>query len=56
MQSFQNLQVVKRQQVEEFARRIIFPTSQAAAALSEKSSLYINGFKCYKTHFQSVAG
>ena len=38
MQSFQNLQVVKRQQVEEFARRLIFPISQAAVAVSEKSS------------------
>ena len=27
MQSFQNLQVVTRQQVEEFARRLIFPSS-----------------------------
>ena len=34
MQSFRNLQVVKRQQVEEFARRLIFPISQAAVALS----------------------
>ena len=42
MQSFQNLQVVKRQQVEEFARRLIFPISQAAVAVSKKSSLYIN--------------
>ena len=39
MQSFQNLQVVTRQQVEEFARRLIFPFSQAAVAVSEKSSL-----------------
>ena len=55
MQSFQNLQVVKRQQVEEFAERLIFPISQAAVAVSEKSSLYINCFKCHKTHFQSIA-
>ena len=33
MQSFQNSQVVKRQQVEEFARRLIFPISQAAVAV-----------------------
>ena len=39
MQSFQNLQVVTRQQVEEFARRLIFPFSQAVVAVSEKSSL-----------------
>ena len=45
MQSFQNLQVVKQQQVEEFARRLIFPISQAAVAVSEKSSLYVNYFK-----------
>ena len=30
-------QVVKRQQLEEFARRLIFPISQAAVAVSEKS-------------------
>ena len=42
MQSFQNLQVVKRQQVEEFARRLIFPTSQAAVAVSENSSSNTN--------------
>ena len=56
MQSFQNLQVVTRQQVEEFARRLIFPFSQAAVVVSEKSSLYINYFKRHKTHFQSIAG
>ena len=56
MQSFQNLQLVKQQQVEEFARRLIFPISQAAVAVSEKSSLYVNYFKCHKTHFQSIAG
>ena len=56
MQSFQNLQVVIRQQVEEFAKRLIFPLSQAEAAVSEKSYLYINYFNCHKTHFQSIAG
>ena len=56
MQSFQNLQVVKRQQVEEFAGRLIFPISQAAVAVSEKSSLYINYFMYHMTHFQSIAG
>ena len=40
-------QVVKRQQLEEFARRLIFPISQAAVAVSEKSSLHINYFKCH---------
>ena len=35
MQSFQNLQVVRRQQVEEFARRLIFLISQAAVAVIE---------------------
>ena len=44
-------QVVKRQQLEEFARRLIFPISQAAVAVSEKSSLHINYFKCHKTYF-----
>ena len=33
MQSFQNLQVVKRQQVDEFARRLIFLISQAVVAV-----------------------
>ena len=42
--SFRNLQVVKRQQVEEFVRRLIFPISQAAVAVSEESSSYINYF------------
>ena len=56
MQSFQNLQVVKQQQVEEFAKRLIFPISQAAVAVSENSSLYVNYFKWHKTHFQSIAG
>ena len=49
-QSFQNLQVLKRQQVEEFARWHIFPISQAEVVVSEKSSLYI-----HKTRFQSSA-
>ena len=52
MQSFQNLQVVKRQQVEKFARRLIFPISQAAVAVSENSSSNTNHFKCHKTQFQ----
>ena len=52
MQSFQNLQVVKRQQVEKFARRLIFPISQAAVAVSENSSSNTNYFKCHKTQFQ----
>ena len=34
MQSLKNLQVVKRQHVEEFARRLFFPISQAAVAVS----------------------
>ena len=55
MQSFQNLQVVKRQQVEEFARWLILPISQATVAVSEKYSLYINYDKCHKTLFQSIA-
>ena len=44
IQIFRNLQVVKRQQVEEFVRRLIFPISQAAVAESEQSSSYINYF------------
>ena len=36
--------MVKRQQVEEFVRRLIFPISQAAVAVSEESSSYINYF------------
>ena len=34
MQSLKNLYVVKRQQLEEFARRRFFPISQAAMAVS----------------------
>ena len=56
MQSFQNLRVVKRQQDEEFASRLIFPISQALVAVSGKSSLHTNYFKCHETHFQSIAG
>ena len=52
MQSFQNLQVVKPQQVEKFARRLIFQISQAAVAVSENSSSSTNYFKCHKTQFQ----
>ena len=52
MQSFQNLQVVKLQQVEEFARRLIFPISQAAVAVSENSSSNTNYFKFHNTQFQ----
>ena len=44
IQIFRNLQVVKRQQVEEFVRRLIFPISQAAVAVSEQSSSYIKFF------------
>ena len=44
IQIFRNLQVVKRQQVKEFVRRLIFPISQAAVAVSEQSSPYINYF------------
>ena len=53
IQSFQNLQVVKRQQVDEFARRLIFPIIQAVVAVSENSSSLTNFFKCHNTHFQS---
>ena len=52
MYSFQILQEVKLQQVEEFARRLIFPISQAAVAVSENSSSNTNYFKCHKTQFQ----
>ena len=52
MQSFQNLQVVKLQQVEEFARRLIFPSNRAVVAVSENPSSNTNYFKCHKTQFQ----
>ena len=52
MQSFQNLQVVKRRQVDEFARRLIFLISQAVVAVNENSSSNTNYFKCHKTQFQ----
>ena len=56
MQSLKNLQVVKRQQLEEFARRRFLPVSQAAAAVSENSSSNTNYFKCDKTQFQWQQG
>ena len=34
MQSLKNLHVVKRQQIEEYARRFFFPISQATVAVS----------------------
>ena len=52
MHSFQILQEVKLQQVEEFARRLIFPISQAAVAVSENSSSNTNYFKFHNTQFQ----
>ena len=52
MHSFQILQEVKLQQVEEFARRFIFPISQAAVAVGENSSSNTNYFKFHKTQFQ----
>ena len=36
--------MVKRQQVEEFVRRLISPISQAAVAVSEQSSSLFEGF------------
>ena len=45
IQSFQNLQVVRRQQVDEFARRLIVPISQAAVAVSENSPSLTNFFQ-----------
>ena len=51
-QSFQNLQVVKRQRVGELARRLIYTIIQAAVSVSVKYSLYKSYFKCLKTHFQ----
>ena len=44
IKSLQNLQMVTRQQVDEFTRRLIFPIGRAAMAASEKSSSYINYF------------
>ena len=55
MQSFQNLQVVKRQQVEEFVRRLIFPISQAAVAVSEKSSLFQFHFLLFQVSQDSLS-
>ena len=51
MQSFQNSQVVKRQQVEEFARRLIFPISQAAIAVSKKNFLVYKLFELSQDSF-----
>ena len=36
--------MVKRQQVEEFVKRLIFPISQAAVSVSDQSSSYTNYF------------
>ena len=54
MQSFQNSQVVKRQQVEEFARRFIFSISQAAMAVSKKIFLIYKLFEVSKDSLQSI--
>ena len=54
IQIFRNLQVIKRQQVEEFVRRLIFPISQAAVAASEQSSSYIN--YCSKFYLRGSLG
>ena len=51
MQSFQNSQVVKRQQVEEFARRLIFPISQAAIAVSKNFFLVYKLFELSQDSF-----
>ena len=48
---FQNSQVVKRQQVEEFARRLIFPISQAAVAVSKKIFLVYKLFEVSQDSF-----
>ena len=54
MQSFQNLQVVKRQHVEEFARRLIFPISQAAVAVSKKFFPIYKLFEVSQDSLQSI--
>ena len=54
MQSFQNSQVVKRQQVEEFARRFIFSISQAAVAVSKKVFLIYKLFEVSQDSLQSI--
>ena len=56
MQSFQNSQVVKGQQVEEFARRPIFPISQAAVAVKWKIFLTYKLFQVSQDSFQSIDG
>ena len=56
MQSFQNSQMVKRQQVEEFARQPIFPISQAAVAVSENFFLTYKLFQVSQDSFQSIDG
>ena len=54
MQSFQNSQVVKRQQVEEFARRLIFPISQAAVAVSKNFFPIYKLFEVWQDSLQSI--
>ena len=54
MQSVQTSQVVKRQQVEEFARRLIFPISQAAFAVSKTFFLIYKLFEVSQNSLQSI--
>ena len=48
---FPNSQMVKRQQVEEFARRLILPISQAAVAVSKKFFLICKLFEVSQDSF-----
>ena len=54
MQSFQNSQVVNGQQVEEFARRLIFPISQAAVAVIKNFFPIYKLFEVSQDSLQSI--
>ena len=52
-QSFLNLQLVIRQQGQEFDKQFILLVNWAAVAVSGKSSLYINYYKCHNSNHNS---
>ena len=51
--SFLTLQLVIRQQDQEFEKQSILPVNKAAVAVSEKSSSYLTHYKCHSSHHNS---
>ena len=49
-QSFLTLQLVKRQQDQEFDQQCILPVNKAAMAVSDKWSSHITYYKCHNSH------